>query len=325
MFTIGNSSELDIATHHISLPSPAPTYVSYVTTDSPTSTESGPVSPDKPIDEPQLLPPPSSCNPHLTTRNLAEATPRIKSRRFTPYNHQFNLRWIAKHPIFMPIAVVVAVFAVIGLAIYIAVNKSHIESHPPFTPPFASNFTPYVSGAILNPAPPPEHLVPDLYRSNWSSPNPELPKLDCDVLEPIDLRNGKGRGWTVIFIHGLGAQNASHAYQWRDVLLSTLRRPPNYQRIGNLTGVRFIFPKAPSIPITVYSEESNGGMRPGWFDIKDWRDLNYLEDEEGLRQSCIQISTLIIKQVKDSKMQIDKTIIAGFSQGQFPSTSFMKF
>ncbi|KAG0147626.1 hypothetical protein CROQUDRAFT_42499 [Cronartium quercuum f. sp. fusiforme G11] len=213
------------------------------------------------------------------------------------------------------------VIVVIGVAIIIVSvtvgmhvgtsNQNSLRS-PPL---FASNFTPYSAGSVLNPAPPPEHLIPELYRANWSNPNLDLPPLDYDVLEPVDTQNGKGRGWTVVFIHGLGAQNASHAYQWRDVLLSTLRRPPNYQRIGDLTGLRFIFPKAPVIPITVYSDQPRGGERPGWFDIKDWRDLNYLEDEERLRQSCIQISTVIIEQVKDSKMQIDKTIIAGFSQG----------
>lgn len=170
-------------------------------------------------------------------------------------------------------------------------------------------------GSKLNPPPPPEHLVSQLYRADWTVTKPGITSLDFDVLEPIDPTQGKGRGWTVVFLHGLGSVNSTHGYQWRETLLSTLRRPPNQQTIGNLSGLRFILPKAPVIPITVYSDQPNGGERPGWFDIKDWRDLNYLEDEEGLKRSCIQISTVIVEQIKESKMQMNSTIIAGFSQG----------
>lgn len=170
-------------------------------------------------------------------------------------------------------------------------------------------------GSILTQAPTPEHLDPQLYRASWTTSESNLRPIDFDVIEPIDDQNGKGIGWTIVFIHGLGSSNSSHGYQWREYLLSPLDRPPNSQRIGNLTGLRFILPKAPIIPITVYSDQPNQGERPGWFDIKDWRDLNYLEDEQRLRESCIQISAVIYSQIRQSKMQMKKTIIAGFSQG----------
>ncbi|KAH9823485.1 Phospholipase/Carboxylesterase-domain-containing protein [Melampsora americana] len=177
----------------------------------------------------------------------------------------------------------------------------------------ASNLT--SPGSILNPAPLPEHLDPVIYRATWSKPKSDISPIEYDVFEPIDHENGKGSGWTIVFIHGLGSVDSSHGHQWRETLLSTLQRPLDSQSIGNLTGLRFILPKAPIIPITVYSDQPNGGKRPGWFDIKDWRDLNHLEDEDSLRQSCIQISTIIAEQVRESKMQMNKTIIAGFSQG----------
>ncbi|KAH9817221.1 Alpha/Beta hydrolase protein [Melampsora americana] len=161
----------------------------------------------------------------------------------------------------------------------------------------ASNLT--SPGSILNPAPLPEHLDPVIYRASWSKPKSDISPIECDVFEPIDHENGKGSGWRIVFIHGLGSVDSSHGHQWRETLLSTLQRPLNSQSIGNLTGLRFILPKAPIIPVTVYSDQPNGGERPGWFDIKDWRDLNYLEDED----------------IKESKMQMNKTIIAGFSQG----------
>ncbi|KAH9810445.1 Phospholipase/Carboxylesterase-domain-containing protein [Melampsora americana] len=182
-------------------------------------------------------------------------------------------------------------------------------------------------GSELNPPPPPEHLVSQIYRSDWTLKKPGITPLEFDVLEPIDPRQGKGIGWTVVFLHGLGSVNSTHGYQWRETILSTLNRPLDQQKIGNLSGLRFILPKAPVIPITVYSNEPKGGERPGWFDIKDWRDLNYLEDEEGLKRSCIQIASIIIEQIKGSKMQMNKTIIAGFSQGAVMSllTSLLLF
>ncbi|EGF97818.1 uncharacterized protein MELLADRAFT_114057 [Melampsora larici-populina 98AG31] len=171
------------------------------------------------------------------------------------------------------------------------------------------------AGSILTQAPLPEHLDPQLYRASWSNSETNISPIEFDVIEPLDDQNGKGIGWTIVFIHGLGSPNSSHGYQWREYLLSTIYRPPNSKKIGNLTGLRFILPKAPIIPITVYSDQPNQGKRPGWFDIKDWRDLNYLEDEEALRKSCVQISDVISNQIRESKMEMKKTIIAGFSQG----------
>ncbi|KAH9817231.1 Phospholipase/Carboxylesterase-domain-containing protein [Melampsora americana] len=172
------------------------------------------------------------------------------------------------------------------------------------------------NGSLLTQAPQPEHLDPKLYRTSWSSLEREISPIEFDVIEPIDDQNGKGIGWTIVFIHGLGSQNSSHGYQWREYLLSTMYKPTDSKLIGNLTGLKFILPKASIIPITVYSDlQSKEDERPGWFDIKDWRDLNFLEDEKSLRESCIQISSILLNQIRQSKIEMKKTIIAGFSQG----------
>lgn len=221
--------------------------------------------------------------------------------------------WIEKHSFFIfSILVNILVFFLLGTnfgpeLIYREYFFSQLSTN--------NNLNVKSPGSILTQAPPPEHLDPELYRASWSNSETNISPIEFDILEPIDNENGKGIGWTIVFIHGLGSANSSHGYQWRDYLLSTINRPPNSQSIGNFTGVRFILPKAPIIPITVYSDQPNQGRRPGWFDIKDWRDLNYLEDEESLRISCIQISSVISNQIRESKMDMKKTIIAGFSQG----------
>ncbi|KNZ52361.1 hypothetical protein VP01_3602g1 [Puccinia sorghi] len=145
--------------------------------------------------------------------------------------------------------------------------------------------------------PPRERFTSSEYRANWTSPNSDVLKVDFDFVPPLDSNNGRGLGWTVVFIHGLGSLNASDGYAWRDTLLSTYRDPLLGRSFGGLTGLKFLFPKAPVKPVTVYSAQKNQGARPMWFDIKDWRDLHYLEDEEGLRQSIIGLSTILKDEV----------------------------
>jgi len=163
--------------------------------------------------------------------------------------------------------------------------------------------------------PPRERFTSSEYRANWTSPHPDVPKVAYDFIPPLDSNNGRGLGWTVMFIHGLGSLNASDGYQWRDALLSTYRDPLSNKSFGGLTGLKFLLPKAPVKPVTVYSALKNQGARPRWFDIKDWRDLHYLEDEEGLRQSIIGLSTILNDEVLSGRVQLNQTIIAGFSQG----------
>ncbi|KAH9450237.1 hypothetical protein MJO28_014466 [Puccinia striiformis f. sp. tritici] len=167
--------------------------------------------------------------------------------------------------------------------------------------------------------PPREIFTSSEYRANWSNPHSGVPQVAFDVIAPIDAINGRGHGWTVFFTHGLGAMNASDGYRWRDFLLSTYSDPVTGNSVGNLTGLNFIFPKAPVRPITVYAAQTNQGARPGWFDIKDWRDLHYLEDEEGLRQSAIGLASILNNEALAGKIQLNQTIIAGFSQGSVMS------
>ncbi|PLW16797.1 hypothetical protein PCANC_15386 [Puccinia coronata f. sp. avenae] len=163
--------------------------------------------------------------------------------------------------------------------------------------------------------PPREQFTPSEYRANWTKPTQGVSAVAFDVIPPLDQNNGRGFGWTVFFIHGLGDYNASASYHWRESLLASYLDPLAGNSFGNLTGLQFIFPKAHVRPVTVYSAQKNQGARPGWFDIKDWSDLYHLEDEEGLRQSAIGLSTILKDEALAGRIQLNQTIIAGFSQG----------
>lgn len=74
---------------------------------------------------------------------------------------------------------------------------------------------------------------------------------------------------------------------------------------------KFIFPNAPSIPITV-----NMGMRmPGWYDISDFGDIvNRSEDETGIIRSQKVFHALIAEEVK-AGIPTERIVLGGFSQG----------
>lgn len=101
----------------------------------------------------------------------------------------------------------------------------------------------------------------------------------------------------VIWLHGLGADG-------KDFLgiVDELGLPINH-------AVRFIFPSAPFINITI----NNGMLMRGWYDIFD---LSMLQNEDavGMKQSQEIINDLI-KQELDKGIASQRIILAGFSQG----------
>ncbi|KAE8351365.1 putative phospholipase [Aspergillus coremiiformis] len=110
---------------------------------------------------------------------------------------------------------------------------------------------------------------------------------------------------TVIMAHGLGDSGAG----WMGLA-------QNWRRRGLFEEVAFIFPNAPTIPITV-----NFGMSmPGWYDIaKLGRDVDFEEavraqDEPGILRSCDYLNTLIKEQI-DEGIKPSRIVLGGFSQG----------
>ncbi|KAK4940117.1 hypothetical protein LTR10_019746 [Elasticomyces elasticus] len=104
---------------------------------------------------------------------------------------------------------------------------------------------------------------------------------------------------TLIMAHGLGDSGAG----WVSLAESWRRR-------GKFEDVKFIFPNAPNIPITV-----NFGMSmPGWYDISDFSDLNQQQDETGILRSRSTFTKLITDEVA-AGVPSNRIILGGFSQG----------
>ncbi len=102
---------------------------------------------------------------------------------------------------------------------------------------------------------------------------------------------------SVIWLHGLGADGNDFA-----PIVPELRLP-------NSLAIRFIFPHAPSIPVTV-----NGGfVMPAWYDILEM-EIDRKVDKVQLMKSAEKIDGFIDRELSRN-IQSKRIIIAGFSQG----------
>lgn len=116
--------------------------------------------------------------------------------------------------------------------------------------------------------------------------------LDAVVLEP-----GRPADAAVLWLHGLGANG--HDFP---PVVAELGLPADH-------AVRFVFPHAPSIPVTV-----NGGMvMPAWYDILGM-DFDRRVDEAGVRRSAGQLADLITRE-RERGIPSERIVLAGFSQG----------
>ncbi|CAE7701714.1 SCT1 [Symbiodinium necroappetens] len=101
----------------------------------------------------------------------------------------------------------------------------------------------------------------------------------------------------VIWLHGLGDTGEG----WSDV-------GPQLQQ--QLRSVRFLFPTAPTQPVTV-----NMGMSmPSWFDINSLDPQLFRRNPPGLAESADYVRQLIKEQIDDG-IEPGRIILAGFSQG----------
>jgi len=117
------------------------------------------------------------------------------------------------------------------------------------------------------------------------------------MLPCIELETSPNPTCSVIWLHGLGADGNDFA-----PIIPELRLPSN-------PAIRFIFPSAPSMPITV-----NGGyVMPAWYDIVG-RNLMDQEDADGIKQSAASIIELIEHEVQRG-IDYQHIVLAGFSQG----------
>lgn len=117
------------------------------------------------------------------------------------------------------------------------------------------------------------------------------------MLNSVVLETSNNPDATIIWLHGLGADG--HDFE---SIVPELRIPQDLK-------VRFVFPHAPTMPVTV-----NGGyVMPAWYDITGQNILTG-EDETGMRRSQNQIIELIEAENKKG-IPTKRIVLAGFSQG----------
>ena len=100
---------------------------------------------------------------------------------------------------------------------------------------------------------------------------------------------------SIIWLHGLGADGHDFGPIVNELTLNK--------------NIRFVFPHAPSMPVTV----NNGMTMPAWYDIKAAQ-IDDLQDEAGIKKSQQSIIELIEREIERG-VKSENIILAGFSQG----------
>ena len=125
--------------------------------------------------------------------------------------------------------------------------------------------------------------------SNPAAPTNLMLMLPCLEIEPESAAQA-----TVIWLHGLGASGHDFA-----PIVPDLDLPQT---------IRFIFPHAPSRPVTI----NNSIVMPAWYDIVEISTEHV--DEAGISESVKAVQALIDQEIKRG-IHSTKIVIAGFSQG----------
>jgi len=118
--------------------------------------------------------------------------------------------------------------------------------------------------------------------------------LSAELLETLEVETGSDPQASVIWLHGLGADGNDFA--------------PLADEIELPIGVRYVFPHAPMMPVTI-----NGGyVMRAWYDISDAAIRR--EDEAGVRASQQSVEALLARE-KSRGIAASRIVLAGFSQG----------
>ena len=120
------------------------------------------------------------------------------------------------------------------------------------------------------------------------------------LLETVEHETGPNPRWTVLWLHGLGADGNDFA----PIVPELVRR--------DWPAIRFVFPHAPVRPVTI-----NGGMRMrAWYDITSFEfgDLAQRADRAGVAESVAQVEALIEREGQRG-IAPERLLLAGFSQG----------
>src|SRR3970282_1186405 len=117
------------------------------------------------------------------------------------------------------------------------------------------------------------------------------------LLEPVEHETGPSPTWTVLWLHGLGADGNDFV----PLVPELLRR--------DWPAIRFVFPHAPVRAVTI----NNGVRMRAWYDIRDF-DFASRADEAGVLESIAQGETLIAHEAARG-VPASRVLLAGFSQG----------
>ncbi len=122
------------------------------------------------------------------------------------------------------------------------------------------------------------------------------------LLETVEHETGPQPQWSVLWLHGLGADGNDFSPIVPELLMRDGSR-------RDWPALRFVFPHAPVRAVTI-----NGGARMrAWYDIRDM-DLNNRADHEGVAESVIQVDALIARE-SERGVPANRVLLIGFSQG----------
>ena len=118
--------------------------------------------------------------------------------------------------------------------------------------------------------------------------------MSAEPLETLEIETAPDPQASIIWMHGLGADGNDFA--------------PLADEIELPIGVRYIFPHAPMMPVSI-----NGGyVMRAWYDISDAAIRR--EDEAGVRASQQLVEVLLARE-KSRGVAANRIVLAGFSQG----------
>ena len=117
------------------------------------------------------------------------------------------------------------------------------------------------------------------------------------MLETVEQETGASPEWSVIWLHGLGADGHDFA-----PIVPELVRP-------HWPAIRFVFPHAPKRPVSI----NNGMPMRAWYDIVSL-DFRSRADAGGVAESVAQVEELIARE-QARGIPRERILLAGFSQG----------
>ena len=121
-----------------------------------------------------------------------------------------------------------------------------------------------------------------------------------NLLQTVEHETGPTPEWTVLWLHGLGADG----HDFAPIVPELVR--------SDWPALRFVFPHAPVRPVTI----NNGMSMRAWYDIVSLEPGRIADraDEAGVRESIAQVEALIERE-QGRGIASDRIVLAGFSQG----------